>query len=170
MESDSQKRRCGSRALGSPFPGARAWWDRGDSGLRVDGRFGLAAKARLSPTLRAVDASEARSSLFVIDEVATVSFLHHSLAQAPGVARLSPRCARNPARALQFEPGRVRALTARHRAKSVVGRVGLTGCAVAGTLLCEVHCPRGKGGEAEAWINRIVVPAASFASRELGRT
>src|SRR6267378_6249177 len=118
MESDSQKRRCGSRALGSPFPGGRAWSDREDSGLRVDGRFGLAAKARRSPTLRAVDASEARSSLFVIDEVATVSFLHHPLAQARGVARLSPRCARNLARALQFEPGRVRALTARHRAKS----------------------------------------------------
>ena len=33
----------------------------------------------------------------------------------------------------------------------------------------EVQCPWGKGGEAEAWINRIVVPAASFASRELGR-
>ena len=39
-----------------------------------------------------------------------------------------------------------------------------------GRLWGEVHCPLGKGGEAEAWINRIVVPAASFASRELGRT
>jgi hypothetical protein len=40
----------------------------------------------------------------------------------------------------------------------------------AGTLRDEVQRPWGKGGEAEAWINRIVVPAASFASRELGRT
>src|SRR6202022_2116562 len=38
------------------------------------------------------------------------------------------------------------------------------------TLRCEVQRPWGKGGEAESWINRIVVPTASFASRELGRT
>src|SRR5579859_423883 len=46
-------------------------------------------------------------------------------------------------------------ITARHR--------------VDGKLCVEVHCPRGKGGEAEPWINRVAVPAASFASRELGR-
>src|SRR5260370_35322259 len=39
----------------------------------------------------------------------------------------------------------------------------------AGTLRNEVQRPWGKGGEAEAWINRIVVPTASFARRELGR-
>src|SRR2546430_12016271 len=39
----------------------------------------------------------------------------------------------------------------------------------ADTLSSEVHCPRGKGGEAEPWINRFAEPTASFASRELGR-
>jgi hypothetical protein len=48
--------------------------------------------------------------------------------------------------------------------------VGISGCAPDWYTPFEVHCPWGKGGEAEAWINRIVVPAASFASRELGRT
>jgi hypothetical protein len=33
----------------------------------------------------------------------------------------------------------------------------------------EVQRPWGKGGEAELWIYPVVVPAASFASRELGR-
>src|SRR5258708_1704040 len=49
-----------------------------------------------------------------------------------------------------------------HRAKSLEPLA-------AGTLRGEVQRPWGKGGEAEAWIYRIVVPTASFASRELGR-
>src|SRR5690242_9004768 len=46
----------------------------------------------------------------------------------------------------------------RHRVRSLFG-----------TISCEVQRPLGKGGEAELWIYPVVVPAASFASRELGR-
>src|SRR5438552_4033944 len=48
----------------------------------------------------------------------------------------------------------------------MAARIGGLG---ADTLSSEVHCPRGKGGEAEPWINRFAEPTASFASRELGR-
>src|SRR5487761_683671 len=164
-ESGSQRPRCGNRAQESRSPHDLAVSDTVDSGRPWDGTCGPAATVRRCPTPQAAGASGARSNLFVVNEIAPVSLQHHPLAEALGFLLRALRPARN-ANALRITCGGACALTAGHRAKSVVGPVEAPPSrADAGTLHREVHCPRGKGGEAEAWINRIVVPAASFASR-----
>src|SRR5258708_37586753 len=123
MGSGSRKLRCDSRVQESRFRDDPAASGTGDSDQPEGGMCGPGARARRLPILRAADATEARSSLFVVDQVTAVGLLDHPLAQATRWSPWTPwpACL---ASCLDFQCGRMSTVAAGHRAKSVVGGCG----------------------------------------------